>query len=570
MFWESFFMFGFLIALLTSVYFYFELKNTREKYHKEKRDKARELFELTILSELSEKIGYSLSSRDIASTIAATVEKIFQVTSISYAIIETDHIELVTTTHENIGPQYLLGVKESVLQGVYGIDEALRKLPVVEKAKGVHIDPQAEILQDTSIQYDAVPQSYFNIPLVLNNRFTGIINITSKNLRAYQEEDMSMMYKIVNKAQLAIGRLEYVIETEKGKVESLVKSLTSGEIFFTLEQGALNLATINHAALRFLKITDVNPELIKVLSSFNLKPNLITEMKDVILQKKSTIYRDIDINGLKFNIYVTPVFSYKSDRIIGVALTMQDVTREAEIRKMREAFTNMMIHELRAPLTAIKGAADLLMDSQTHEEDKVKMRLIIKNASERLLEDIDDMLDSAKIEAGKLQVQMSEANINEVITKASEELSYAASSRSILLENHLDDNIPAFLFDPLRIGQVIVNLLSNAIKFSEQHTIIEIFSRLKEDSVEIEVKDHGSGIEREKIDGLFRPFIQANYHNRAKGTGLGLYISKAIVSEHDGKIWLNSTVGEGTSVFFSLPLRSQENMLQSPQATLAN
>ncbi len=555
-------MFGFLIAFLTAVYFYFELKNTREKYHKEKRDKARELFELTILSELSEKIGYSLSSRDIASTIAATVEKIFQVTSVSYAIIETDHLELVTTTHENVGPQYIHGVRESVLQGVYGIDETLKNMPIVEKAKGAHIDPQAELLVDTSIQYDALPLSYFNIPLVLNNRFTGIINITSKNLRAYQEEDMSMMYKIVNKAQLAIGRLEYVIETEKGKVESLVKSLTSGEIFFTLEREGLTLATINHAALRFLKISEANPELIKVLSSFNLKPNLISEMKDVIFQKKSTIYRDIDIHGLKFNIYVTPVFSYKSDRIIGVALTMQDVTREAEVRKMREAFTNMMIHELRAPLTAIKGAADLLMDSQTHEEDKVKMRLIIKSASERLLEDIDDMLDSAKIEAGKLTIQKSDANINDVIRKATEELSYAASSRAILLENHLDDTIPVFAFDPLRIGQVIVNLLSNAIKFSEEHTIVEVYSRKKEGSVEIEVKDHGSGIEREKIEGLFRPFIQANYHNRAKGTGLGLYISKAIVGEHDGKIWLNSTVGEGTSVFVTLPFHSPQYVSQ--------
>ena len=177
---------------------------------------------------------------------------------------------------------------------------------------------------------------------------------------------------------------------------------------------------------------------------------------------------------------------------------------------------------------------------------------------------------SAKIEAGKLQIQKSDASINEVIGKATEELSYAASSRAILLENHLDDKIPNFAFDPIRIGQVVVNLLSNAIKFSEEHTIVEIYSRLNGDWVEIEVKDHGSGIEKDKIDSLFRPFIQANYHNRTKGTGLGLYISKAIVGEHDGKIWLNSNVGEGTSVIFSLPLHPEEHLLQKAQATLAN
>ena len=306
---------------------------------------------------------------------------------------------MTTVTHENIGPSYIHGVKEIILQGLYTIDPELKKLPVIEKSTGSHINPQAELLIDTSIQIDAMPASYFNIPLVLNNRFTGIITITSKIPHAYQEEDMSMLYKIVNKAQLAIGRLEDVIETEKGKVESLVKSLSTGEIFFTLENGSLHLFTINRAALRFLRIKEDNPDLLKVLSSFSLKPNIISEMKEVIILKKSTIYRNVPVGELKFNIYVTPVFSYESDRIIGVALTMQDITREHETQKIREGFTNMMIHELRAPLTAIKGAAELLLSAETKGEDKTKMRLIIKNASERLLIDIDDMLDSTKIDA---------------------------------------------------------------------------------------------------------------------------------------------------------------------------
>lgn len=567
---QSFFMFGFLILLLSTVYLYFELRNTNITHKKEKKENSRRLFELTILSELSEKIGYSLSSKDIASTIAATAEKIFQVTSVSYAIIEPDHLDLTTVTQENVGPEYIHGVKGIMLQGLYNIDENLKKLPVIEKATGSHINPQAELLVDTTIQYDTMPASYFNIPLVLNNRFTGIITITSKFPHAYQEEDMSMLYKIVNKAQLAIGRLENVIETEKGKVESLVKSLSTGEIFFTLQNGSLHLFTINHAALRFLKIKEDNPDLLKVLSSFTLKPNIISEMKDVIIQKKSTIYREVSIFDLKFNIYVTPVFSYESDKIIGVALTMHDVTREFETKKIREGFTNMMIHELRAPLTAIKGAAELLLNPDTKEEDRTKMRLIIKNASERLLIDIDDMLDSAKIDAGKPLVNMIPSNINDVIRKSTEELSYAIEDRAILIENHLDENIPDFEFDPIRIGQVMANLLSNSIKYSEPHTLIEVYSHLKGDYVEIEVKDRGAGIEKEKIDSLFKPFSQVTFARREKGTGLGLYISRAILNEHDGRIWLNSEVGKGTSVFFTLPIHKKEDKHLSVNQTLAN
>ena len=119
MFLQTFFMFGFLIGLLASSYLYFELKTARQKYKKEQKENAQKLFELSILNEVSDKIGYSLSSKDIAATIASTAEKIFPVTAVSYGIIQNDHIEVTTITHENVGPHYISGVKDIVLQGIY-------------------------------------------------------------------------------------------------------------------------------------------------------------------------------------------------------------------------------------------------------------------------------------------------------------------------------------------------------------------------------------------------------------------------------------------------------------------
>jgi signal transduction histidine kinase len=106
----------------------------------------------------------------------------------------------------------------------------------------------------------------------------------------------------------------------------------------------------------------------------------------------------------------------------------------------------------------------------------------------------------------------------------------------------------------------VANLISNAIKYSDSHTIIEIFTRLRQDTVEIEVKDHGAGIEKEKLAILFQPFSQAHFFPKAKGTGLGLYISKAILDQHEGKIWLESEVGQGTSAFFSLPIKNHKEV----------
>lgn len=570
MFAQSFFMFGFLITGLISIYLYYSLKNTKKELFKNQKDISRQLFELKILNEVSQKVGYSLSSKDIASTIAETAQKLFPLSSVSYAIIENDHLELTTVMRQKVGVDYIHGVKQTVLQGLYAVEDSLKMLPVIEKVSDKSGDIENDMLIDIAIQFDTKPQSYFNIPLVLNNRFTGIINISSVKPHAYQDEDMSMLYKIVNQAQLAIGRLENVIENEKGKVESLVRSLSSGAIFFSLEKNHLKLFTVNRAAKRFLNIEGENVDILSVLSKLNFTPNIITEMKDVIIQKKSTIYRDKKIGNFHFNIYITPVFKIQTDNVLGVAITIQDTTSENEIEKLRESFTNMIIHELRAPLTAIKGAASLLSDKNLDGDDFDRMRLIIKNSSERLLEDISQILDSSKIDAGKLAIEKKRADINEIIQNAIEQLSYASKSRSILIDKSLDYNIPPFMFDTQRIGQVMNNLISNAIKFSKDGGRIVISSHLEGDRVKVTVQDFGAGIENDKIQSLFKPFVQADLKQRVKGTGLGLYISKAIISEHGGTIDLVSRVGEGTTISFTIPVSLSEEKIETPRASMAN
>lgn len=563
-------MFGFLITFLLSVYFYYRLKNTKKELFKNQKDIKRQLFELTILNEVSQKIGYSLSSKDIASTIAETAQKLFPLSSVSYALIESDHLELTTIMRQKIGTDYIYGVKQIVLQGLYAVEDSVRALPVIEKVKDNSSDAQNDSLTDITIQFDTKPQSYFNIPLVLNNRFTGIINISSVKPHAYQDEDMSMLYKIVNQAQLAIGMLETVIESEKGKVDALVKSLSSGAIFFTLEKNHLKLFTINTAAKRFLKIQQENEDILSLLSKLSLTPNIITEMKDVIIQKKSTFYRDAKIGNFHLNIYMTPVFKAQTDNILGVAVTIQDTTAENEIEKLRESFTNMIIHELRAPLTAIKGASALLSNKDLDREDFDKMRLIIKSSSERLLDDISQILDSSKIDAGKLTIEKSIADINEIIQNAIEQLSYASKSRSISIDKSLDYGIAPFSLDSQRIGQVMNNLISNAIKFSKDGGRIVISSHLEGDNVKINVQDFGTGIENDKIPSLFKPFVQADLKQRIKGTGLGLYISKAIIEEHGGTIELVSKIGEGTTVSFTIPVGLIDEKIKTPRASLVN
>lgn len=550
---ETFSMFGFLITVLTTVYLYFNLKSTKKELLKKEKAFSQQLFELTILKEISDKIGYTISIKDVAMTLASTIEKLFKVSSVSFAIIEQGHLEVTNLTKEKVGPKYLTEIIQILLQAVYEVDDSLEKFPVTEKNSGAHIDKENEPLLNGLIDYDAIPQSYFNIPLVLNNRFIGIINIAASRAHAYKDEDMSLLYKIINQAQVAIERLENVVEKEKGKVEALIKSLSSGAMFFTTDSGSLRLFTINSAAKRFLDL-EGEVDLIQVLGKFELKPNLISEMKEVILMKKSTFYRDITINNMHFNIYVTPVFAPNDNTIIGVALTMQDITVEIEVDKTREGFVNMVVHELRAPLTAMKGASSLLLGQKLQPEDELKLKHIVHDSTERILNDINELLDSAKIDVGKMTIEPQTGDINKIVDKLVETFTYEAQNRGILIVKHEDIHVPAFAFDPVRIEQVLGNLVSNGIKFGNRGGKVEISTRVNHDQVEIKVKDDGIGIEEDKIKSLFQPFTQVTSIHRRRGTGLGLYISKAIIESHGGKISIQSKLGEGTAVMFSLPL----------------
>lgn len=556
---------------LIAIYFFYLYRTTRDKLLDREKDLNRKLFELQTLSEVSDKAGYSLSSKDIAQTIALTAEKILPLSSVSYALIESDHIELSTIIREKVGQNYLQGVKNFILQGVYEVDSSVKGLQVLEKVSEDIAPKKKEFLVELMSSGDTLPQSYFNIPLVLGGKFTGIINISSTKQQAYHEEDMSMIYKIVNQAHEAIDRLGLVISTEKGKVDSLVKSLSSGAIFFELINNKLILYTANNAARRFLKIPPEDEDVMPYLKRLPLTPNIISEMQNVILQKKSTVYRKSTFEGMHFNIYVTPVFKPRTEEIIGVSITMQDITAEIEVEKLRANFTNVIVHELRAPLTSIKGAATLLLDSKLSEEESRSMREVIRSSSERLLEDITEILDSAKVDSGKMAIIKNRADINEVIKSASKQLSFMAQSRGITIVDVIDPAIPQFQFDSQRIAQVLNNLLSNAIKFSRDKGKITVTSHLESGIAKVTVKDDGVGIPEDQIPTLFRPFSQLNSDKRSKGSGLGLYITKAIIEGHGGAISIASKVGEGSAFTFSIPVvMNSENVISPPSATMPN
>ncbi|HRN96811.1 MAG TPA: HAMP domain-containing sensor histidine kinase [Candidatus Levybacteria bacterium] len=513
-----------------------------------KKEAARKFYEARVLQEISEKIGYSLNVRTVAETIVGSFENLYDLTSISYALVENRSITLTTVLKEAVGKKYVDKVNTLTLNSLYTLDESLKGYTT-----SINTQQSKDIKNYIALHFDPTPEAYFMVPLVVNNICFGVITISSRTQKAFSKEDMDMVYKVVNQAERATERLEALIQSENSRMINLVSSLPTPAILFSKEGASIKISAANPIANQILKLP-ANPSLDDIVWRMEGNMQLHTLIEEVYEGSKSIFLKDVSLQNRCYKVYINPVYNISQKEVIGVTLSLLDVTLEMESEKLREKFTNMVVHELRAPMSSIKGGASLLLKGNLNKDDTNKMLHIISDSSERMLLQINDLLDAAKLEAGKFAVAPDSADINEIVSTKVEAFSYLASTKQITLDSDIDTAIPAFNFDKMRIDQVITNLISNSLKFTQANGHITLRTEIKDKQVVVSVIDNGMGIPAGKQNLLFVPFSQMQSAFRRDGSGLGLYISRGIIESHGGKIWMNSVEGKGTTVSFSLPM----------------
>ncbi|MEM4266751.1 MAG: ATP-binding protein, partial [Candidatus Nanoarchaeia archaeon] len=229
-----------------------------------------------------------------------------------------------------------------------------------------------------------------------------------------------------------------------------------------------------------------------------------------------------------------------------------------QIDKAKTEFLSITSHELRSPMTPMKAQLQMLLEGyfgELNDKQKESLKIILKNA-DRLDNLIVDFLEISRIEAGRLTFVFQKTDLSVDIKETVDYMQSLCLDKKIKISLKMDE-LPVIEVDPNRVMQVLRNLLDNAIKFSNPNSKIEVAVKKKKDHLLFSVKDYGIGISVEDQPKLFQPFFRAEktLYRQYSGTGLGLAICKGIVESQNGKIWVESESGKGSTFYFTVPFK---------------
>lgn len=285
------------------------------------------------------------------------------------------------------------------------------------------------------------------------------------------------------------------------------------------------------------------------------------ENADYILKNSKPLYFErITIDNNKYaNIYISPVNS--NSQTIGTVILIEDITEEKTAEKSKEDFFTIASHELRAPLTAIRGYIAIIKQlffTNIKEEELKKIIQDIDTLSNRLIGIVNDFLDTPKLEQGKIKVKKETCDLIAITTASIKETNSIAAQKNLLIKFTNTLSSATVLGDRERIRQILINLISNGLKYTEQGEINIKIEKTPDSKYKISIKDTGKGIPKENIKFLFTKFQQTDPTKHMISTGLGLYISKLLAEKMNASIQLEDTQeGKGSTFSFSLPVYEQ-------------
>jgi PAS domain S-box-containing protein len=245
-------------------------------------------------------------------------------------------------------------------------------------------------------------------------------------------------------------------------------------------------------------------------------------------------------------------------KTVGVIAVFRDISKEREIDRAKTEFVSLASHQLRTPLSIVKWYAEMLVngDAGLLNSEQAQFVRCLYDSNERMIELVNALLSISRVESGRIRIDPMETDLGEMVGQLVTELQPKISVKKLELVQSIHPALPKIVMDPKLIRQVYLNLLTNAIKYTPEGGSITIIISNDGEKVTSQVSDNGCGIPKEEQKRVFERFFRAPNAAAidADGTGLGLYLVKAIVESSHGKVWFESEENKGSTFWFSLPI----------------
>jgi len=401
------------------------------------------------------------------------------------------------------------------------------------------------------------------LPLITREKVIGVIFVFRNYPGIFSSNDRALLQSFANQAAIAVdnAQLYQQVSQDKQRMDALLDSAADGILIIS----ASHVITRSNPAFARMLVEPIeniigksHDEVIQLTCHEDMLTLEQAEAGGWPLTPNATLYVEGDLqrtSGVSLPVGITyaPLVS-EGGNLLNIIATVRDITRFREAEELKSTFISVISHELKTPVALIKGyVGTLRREDANWDREIVKDSLaVIEEETDRLTGLIENLLDASRLQAGGLSISLSDVALNVVAERIAKHFQTQSAIHNILVD--FPDNFPIVSGDETRLEQVLSNLVSNGIKYSPQGGEIRISGQVRPAQVIVCVSDEGPGVAPDDIPHIFDRFYRSSDAKRTtKGAGLGLYLARAVIEAHGGRIWVDPRPGDGARICFSIP-----------------
>lgn len=423
------------------------------------------------------------------------------------------------------------------------------RLPVKDSIAGqvIHTGQPISFSEDSpnKIKTAYLVYSLIYVPLHASDRVIGVLGVDNRQTKhPFSQHHELLMTVLAEYAAIAIqnAQLYHESENERSKLNITINNIQDGVILLDKEN---KIILLNPAARKVfgLGLGDLTGKPVLEIITHPDFVNLLNSISDNPLKFHEIIFED----GRVFSSQYTPIPD------VGAVITLEDISHLKMLDRLKSDFIHTISHDLRSPLTAIMGYVELLDRVGPLNEQQKQFVKHVQNSAQSITTLVNDLLDLGRIEAG-FDTRKDDVSLEQILQFTVDNLGRQIIDKKLDFSVNVDPGLPLLRGNPIRLRQMVDNLLVNAIKYTPEGGKVTVCLRREDSQVIFEVSDTGVGIPPAEQVHIFEKFYRAsNAPKGTPGTGLGLAIVRSIVENHQGRIWVESKVGQGTKFVVILP-----------------